>query len=90
MLVPNEHAARSATTGTLRCCATAVAISDTSSEPAVVQLALDDVDDSHRLVDLLVDGSTIAIEKNGTCWVTLEGYGYRWLRVLAPDHKRLN
>ena len=49
-----------------------------------VPLTLDDCDSTCHLVDLLQDSPTTAVDDEGRTEVTLEGYGYRWLRVLSP------
>jgi len=72
-----------------------IAVHNLSPESAVVDLVLDESllkkpDESYRLVDLLVDGSVTPVEPNGAVSITLDGYGYRWLRVLASDEKRLS
>jgi hypothetical protein len=51
-------------------------------------LTLEDCDDSHRLIDLLSEGST-PVSAKGQVELALEGYGYRWLRVVGPDSRRL-
>jgi hypothetical protein len=53
-----------------------------------VPLTLEDCDSSHRLVDLLQDGST-PVSDRGEVELALEGYGYRWLRVVSADSRRL-
>jgi hypothetical protein len=47
-----------------------------------------DVEPDTRLVDLLCDGET-PLDAKGRAEVTLEAYGFRWLRVLRPDDRRL-
>ena len=42
----------------------------------------------HQLIDLLQDGE-LAVGEGGTAELTLDGYGYRWLRVVGPDDRRL-
>ena len=42
-----------------------------------------------RLVDLLAPGG-IELDADGAATVPLEGYGYRWLRLVTPDDHRLN
>jgi len=42
-----------------------------------------------RLVDLLHDEVTWADDR-GTIELNLDGYGYRWLRVLHPGSRRLS
>jgi hypothetical protein len=39
-------------------------------------------------VDLLQSGE-VPVSDKGTVEVPLEGYGYRWLRVVAADSRRL-
>jgi hypothetical protein len=53
-----------------------------------VPLTLEDCDATHRLVDLLQEGSTPVSDK-GAVELAIEGYGYRWLRVVGPDSRRL-
>jgi trehalose synthase len=65
-----------------------VAVHNLCAEPRVVPLALEGCDSSHRLVDLLTTGSTPLTDK-GTADISLDGYGYRWLRVVAEDSRRL-
>jgi trehalose synthase len=65
-----------------------VAVHNLAAEPRTVPLTLEGCDASHRLVDLLVAGSTPVSEK-GTVEISVEGYGYRWLRVVAEDSRRL-
>jgi trehalose synthase len=49
-----------------------------------------DLDGSARVVDLLADLATPeAPAADGHLRVELEGYGFRWLRVLRPGEKRL-
>ena len=42
----------------------------------------------HQLVDLLQDGE-LAVGKGGAVELTVDGYGYRWLRVVSDDSRRL-
>ena len=65
-----------------------VALHNFRSESITVPLQLEDCDDSHRLVDLL-ERCTTEVDADGRAELTLDGYGYRWLRVVAPDAKRL-
>jgi glycosidase len=67
---------------------TMVAVHNLGSEPQTVPLTLEDCDSSHRLVDLLQDGSTPVSDK-GEVELALEGYGYRWLRVVSAGSRRL-
>ena len=74
------------------CCrwegAALVAVHNLGPDSLTVPLRLDDCDDTHRLVDLLVDGST-PLDAKGRAEIELEGYGHRWLRVVGPDDTRL-
>ncbi|WP_346623378.1 alpha-amylase family protein [Blastococcus montanus] len=64
-----------------------VAVHNLGAEPRSVLLRLPDLAGA-RLTDLLQEGTT-AIEEDGTAEVTLDGYGYRWLRVVREDSRRL-
>ncbi len=65
-----------------------VAVHNLGSEPRTVQLTLDGCADAHRLVDLLCDGTT-SLDARGSAEVQIDGYGYRWLRVVGPGSRRL-
>ncbi|GHE12775.1 alpha-amylase family protein [Klenkia taihuensis] len=65
-----------------------VALHNLGPEPAVVPVELDGCGAEHLLADLLVEGTT-ALDERGRADVPLEGYGYRWLRVVAPGTRRL-
>jgi trehalose synthase len=67
---------------------TMVAVHNLGAEPRTVPITLEDCDSTHRLVDLLQDGST-PISDKGQAELALEGYGYRWLRVVAEGSRRL-
>jgi len=67
---------------------TMVAVDNLSSQPRTVPLTLDGCDSTHRLEDLLRECSTPLSDK-GEAELTLEGYGYRWLRVVAAGSRRL-
>jgi glycosidase len=67
---------------------TMVALHNLSAEPAIVPLTLEGVTDEDELIDLLDDG-TVRTSPTGKITVTLEGYGYRWLRVHTPKGNRL-
>jgi trehalose synthase len=74
------------------CCswddASLVALHNLGAEPRTVPLRLAGCDDSTRLVDLLCDGTT-PVAADGSVEIVLEGYGYRWLRVVRPGDRRL-
>jgi hypothetical protein len=65
-----------------------VALHNLCPEPRTVPLALEGCDSSHRLVDLLQAGE-VNVSDQGTVEIPLDGYGYRWLRVVAQDSRRL-
>ena len=65
-----------------------VALHNLGPEPRTVPFTLEGCDTSHRLVDLLQPGETTVSDK-GTVEIQLDGYGYRWLRVVAQDSRRL-
>jgi trehalose synthase len=67
---------------------TMVAVHNLSAEPRTVPITLEDCDSTHRLVDLLQHGTT-PISDKGQAELALDGYGYRWLRVVAEDTNRL-
>ncbi|SDD05989.1 trehalose synthase [Geodermatophilus telluris] len=67
---------------------TVVAVHNLGPEPRVVPLTLEGCDASHRLEDLL-DTHTTRVGEDGAVELTLDGYGYRWLRVVAEDSRRL-
>ena len=59
-----------------------VAVHNLAAEPRTVPLTLEGCDASHRLVDLCRRARTSLTDK-GTAEIALDGYGYRWLRVVA-------
>jgi trehalose synthase len=66
-----------------------VAMHNFGGDPANVRFELPDATDEHRLVDLLVDGVTLRPDADGVTELAMDGYGYRWFRVLGPGDKRL-
>ncbi|MCU1545114.1 MAG: trehalose synthase, partial [Homoserinimonas sp.] len=66
-----------------------IALHNFSSEPLAVPLIIEGADDDTRLVDLLHDEVT-RTSATGAVELNLEGYGYRWLRVLDPGSQRLS
>jgi hypothetical protein len=66
-----------------------VAMHNFAGDPANVRFELPDATDQHRLVDLLVDGVTLRPDAAGVIEMAMDGYGYRWFRVLEPEDKRL-
>jgi glycosidase len=66
-----------------------VAVHNLRAESCTVPLALDDCDSSHHLLDLLQDSGNVPIDDRGRLELTLDGYGYRWLRLMSRDSRRL-
>jgi trehalose synthase len=66
-----------------------VAVHNLSPVGCTVPLALDGCDSTHHLVDLLQDTGSTDVDDHGRTEVALDGYGYRWLRVLTRDSRRL-
>jgi trehalose synthase len=66
-----------------------VALHNFSAEPATVAFTLEGCEGGDVLVDLLVDGRTVDLDDEGRVEVAMDGYGYRWLRVIRPTGKRL-
>ncbi|GIG27786.1 alpha-amylase family protein [Cellulomonas marina] len=68
---------------------TVVTLHNLGDEPVTVPLDLSDLPQDRRLlVDLLQDAST-PVGDDGRVELTLEGYGYRWLRAAGPGMVRL-
>jgi len=59
-----------------------------SPDRVTVPLRIEDSDAGFRLVDLLQDGVT-TLGDDGRAEVALDGYGYRWLRVMGTESRRL-
>ncbi|WP_347060513.1 alpha-amylase family protein [Blastococcus sp. HT6-30] len=65
-----------------------VTVHNLGPEPRAVPLTVPGCDSGHRLEDLLTSGST-GLGDDGAAELALEGYGYRWLRVVGEDSRRL-
>lgn len=65
-----------------------ITLHNLGDEAVVVPLRFADCDDTVRLVDLLQDGDC-TIDARGRTEVELGAYGYRWLRVVRVDDRRL-
>ena len=65
-----------------------VAVHNLSPESCTVPLELNECDDGYHLVDLLRDGTT-PLDEKGRAELVLDGYGYRWLRLMPKDSQRL-
>ncbi|PZR51727.1 trehalose synthase [Xylanimonas oleitrophica] len=68
--------------------ASMVTLHNIGPEATTVTLELDDIPADTRLVDLLQNGEQV-IGKDGKVEVTLDSYGYRWLRISRPESRRL-
>jgi trehalose synthase len=66
-----------------------IAVHNLGSEAAAVSATIPGLDDTVELVDLLFDGAPVTLDPAGRATIALEGYGYRWLRVLGATGKRL-
>jgi trehalose synthase len=66
-----------------------VALHNLTPASCTVPFTLDGCDSSHHLVDLLHEESEVPIDDQGRVEVALEGYGYRWLRLMSRDSRRL-
>jgi trehalose synthase len=66
-----------------------IALHNFGDAPAVVEFAVPDADDTYHLVDLLVDGRNVDLDVKGRASVPMDGYGYRWFRLIGPEGKRL-
>ena len=60
-----------------------------SAESCTVPLTLNGCDTSSHLLDLLRDSDHVELDEQGRAEVALEGYGYRWLRLMPRDSRRL-
>ncbi|NTW41078.1 MAG: trehalose synthase [Cellulomonadaceae bacterium] len=68
--------------------ATVVTVHNLAPHPVTVPLTLEGAAPGDRLVDLLQDGQ-VAVGAGGRVDVTLDGYGYRWLRLVGPQTRQL-
>jgi hypothetical protein len=68
--------------------ASLVAVHNLGNEACEVPLVVDGCDEGDRLVDLL-HGDELDLGRRGRVTVTMEGYGYRWLRVVREGSRRL-
>ncbi|MDQ1598199.1 MAG: hypothetical protein QOI70_1623, partial [Microbacteriaceae bacterium] len=59
-----------------------------SPDPTTITVSIDGVSQPTRLVDLLRDDSAVT-DETGRLQLSLEGYGFRWLRIVSPGEKRL-
>ena len=65
-----------------------LALHNLSPEPLVVPLQLPDLDADCELEGPVPDGR-LRFDEKGRAEISLDGYGYRWLRVVRPGDRRL-
>ncbi|KGH45941.1 trehalose synthase [Modestobacter caceresii] len=65
-----------------------LAVHNLGPDPLTVPLTVPGCGTGHRLEDLLTAGGE-QLAEDGSVELALEGYGYRWLRVVAEDSRRL-
>jgi hypothetical protein len=65
-----------------------IAVHNLGAESRTVPLTLADCDARHRLEDLLRSATT-PVSADGAVELEVEGYGYRWLRIVVEDSRRL-
>jgi hypothetical protein len=65
-----------------------VAVHNLSPDACDVPIQLEGCGSRHRLEDLLREGTT-RLDDEGRATLVLDGYGYRWLRVVADGSRRL-
>jgi trehalose synthase len=68
--------------------ATLVALHNLGPEPLTVPIELAGEDEGTVLADLLCDGEAV-LDAKGRVEMALEGYGFRWLRVVREGDRRL-
>ncbi|MDO7880799.1 alpha-amylase family protein [Antiquaquibacter soli] len=66
-----------------------LALHNLAGDPVTTSFVLPDSGPDDVLVDLLVDGRTLTPGEGGKLSIPLDGYGYRWFRVLPTGSKRL-
>jgi trehalose synthase len=66
-----------------------IALHNFSANPASVRVTVPELSPDDVLVDLLVDSQSVELDDDGTATFQLDGYGYRWYRVLPREGKRL-
>jgi glycosidase len=66
-----------------------VAIHNLAPSGCTVPFTLEGCDSTHHLVDLMHEGEEVSIDDRGRAEVVMEGYGYRWLRLMSRDSRRL-
>ena len=64
-----------------------IAVHNFDEEPCQVRIQLGDVPEQGRLDDLLDERGALGELDGGSLELKLDGYGYRWFRVNAPDQQ---
>ncbi|HEX6399069.1 MAG TPA: alpha-amylase family protein [Actinomycetota bacterium] len=64
-----------------------VAVHNLSAEPHIVKVDLGDIPGEPRLDDLLDEQPAIDTIEGSSLELKLDRYGYRWLRIMRPDHR---
>ena len=65
-----------------------VLLHNLSAQRCIVPVQIEGCDADFRLVDLLQDGVT-ALDEQGRAELALDGFGYRWLRLMSRESRRL-
>jgi trehalose synthase len=65
-----------------------IALHNLGPDPLTVPMHFPDYDEGTTLADLLCDGET-ALPANGRIELPIEGYGFRWLRIVHQGDRRL-
>ncbi len=65
---------------------TVIAVHNLAAEPCQVRIDLDAVDSGARLDDLLDERPAFETLDDKSVELTLEAFGYRWYRLIPPDH----
>jgi trehalose synthase len=65
---------------------TVIAVHNLAAEPCHVRVDLHAVDDGARLDDLLDERPAFETLDEKSVELTLEAFGYRWYRLIPPDH----
>jgi trehalose synthase len=66
-----------------------VAVHNLATTSCAVSLTLGGCGDGDQLIDVLQASEPTAIDEQGRVDLTLDGYGYRWLRMVSPSSRRI-
>jgi trehalose synthase len=64
-----------------------LAVHNLAAEPVTLDVPVPQVDDDQEVVDVL-EGGRVEVRDDGTTELSLDGYGYRWLRVRGGSGPR--